>query len=318
MSELRWNPVTREWVIMATKRQKRPVMPSKGCPFDVGSEETPEDYDLLALPNRFPSLQLDAPEPESVDSFYKSAPGKGVCEVILYSSDHEGVLGEYPLDHMIRLVDLWKERYEAVGAEEAVDYVFIFENRGEEIGVTLQHPHGQLYGYPFIPPFIERRLEGAKVYHEEEKNCLFCDTIKHELVSEDRLIHINDGFIAFVPYWSKWSYEVNILSRRHIGSLSELRDYEKLLLAEALKTILQKYDRLFGFKLPFIMVLHQDPTDGGDYPYHHFAIEFYPPHRSEDKLKYLAGSETGAGAHINVTNPEEAAAELRGVMINDV
>lgn len=294
-------------------------MPSKRCPFDVGSEETPEAYDLLALPNRFPSLQLDAPEPEqNGDPFYKSAPGKGVCEVILYSSDHEGVLGEYPLDHMIRLVNLWKERYEAIGAQEAVDYVFIFENRGKEIGVTLQHPHGQLYGYPFIPPFIERRLEGAKAYHEEEGKCLFCETIRHELITEDRLVHINDGFIAFVPYWSKWSYEINILPRRHIGSLAEIKDYEKPLLAEAVKIILQKYDQLFGFKLPFIMVLHQDPTDGGDYPYHHFAIEFYPPHRSKDKLKYLAGSEAGAGAHINVTSPEDAAAELRGVMINDV
>jgi UDPglucose--hexose-1-phosphate uridylyltransferase len=291
-------------------------MPSKGCPFDPGSEEVPEDYDLLVLPNRFPSLQLDAPEVTSGDQFYKSAPGKGVCEVILYSSDHDGVLGEYPIDHLIKLVDLWKERYEAVGAEEAVDYVFIFENRGEEIGVTLQHPHGQLYGYPFIPPFVKTRLEGALEYHEKEGVCLFCDNIRREMELEDRLVHVNDGFIAFVPYWSKWSYEVNILPRRHMGSLAEIKDYEKPLLADALKTILQKYDRLFGFKLPFIMVLHQNPTDGGEYPFHHFAIEFYPPHRSRDKLKYLAGSETGAGAHINVTSPEDAAEELRGVMID--
>lgn len=317
MSELRWNPITREWVIMATKRQKRPVMPSSGCPFDPGSEEVPEDYDLLVLPNRFPSLQLDAPDVGSA-GFYKSASGKGVCEVILYSSDHEGVLADYPEDHLVRLIDIWKDRYEVVGAEDAVDYVFIFENRGKEIGVTLQHPHGQLYGYPFIPPFIERRLEGARTYYEEENDCLFCETIKHELESENRLVHINDGFIAFVPYWSKWSYEINILPRRHMGSLIEIKDYEKPLLAEILKTILQKYDKLFGFNLPFIMVLHQNPTDGGEYPHHHFAIEFYPPHRSMDKLKYLAGSETGAGAHINVTSPEDAAEELRGVMINDV
>lgn len=318
MSELRWNPITREWVIMATKRQKRPVMPSQECPFDPGSEEVPDEYDLLVLPNRFPSLQLDAPEVGDPLGFYKSAPGKGVCEVILYSSDHDGVLGDCSEDHIIQLIDIWKDRYEVVGSEEAVNYVFIFENRGKEIGVTLQHPHGQLYGYPFIPPFIERRLEGAKTYYEEENSCLFCDTINHELGSEDRLVHINDGFIAFVPYWSKWSYEINILPRRHMGSLAEIKDYEKPLLAEVLKTILQKYDRLFGFNLPFIMVLHQNPTDGGEYRYHHLAIEFYPPHRSKDKLKYLAGSETGAGAHINVTSPEEAAEELRGVMINDV
>jgi UDPglucose--hexose-1-phosphate uridylyltransferase len=301
---------------MATKRQKRPVLPIKGCPFDPGSEEVPDDYEILSLPNRFPSLQLDAPEVDT-DNFFKSAPGRGVCEVILYSSDHKGVLGEYSINHLIKLVDLWKERYEILGTEESVDYIFIFENRGEVIGVTLEHPHGQLYGYPFIPPFIERRLEGAKAYYKKEGKCLFCETLNLEIESKERLVHVNDEFIAFVPYWSKWSYEVSIMPRRHWGSLANIKDHEKPLLAEALKTILQKYDRLFGFKLPFIMVLHQDPTDGRNYPYHHFTIEFYPPHRSRDKLKYLAGSETGAGAHINVTSPEDAAEELRGVIIND-
>lgn len=302
---------------MATKRQKRPVMDNL-CPFDPGAPEVPSEYDLLVLPNRFPSLDLDAPEPETREGFYKVARGRGVCEVILYSSDHNGVLGEYPRSHLIKLIDLWRERYLFVGSDEAVDYVFIFENRGEEMGVTLSHPHGQLYGYPFIPPFIERRLWGAEKYYMETGGCVFCATLENELASEERLVYVNEGFTAFIPYWSKWSYEVNILPNRHFGSIAEIKDTEKPLLAEVLKTVLQKYDRLFGFKLPFIMVLHQDPTDGGKYPHHHFAIEFYPPHRSRDKLKYQGGSETGAGAHINVTRPEDAAEELRGVKINDV
>lgn len=182
MSELRWNPISEEWVIMATERQERPVFPKDRCPFDPGaSEEMPDGYDLLAIPNRFPSLRRVPPAPTmDGDVFFKVAPAQGVCEVVLYSGDHDTVLEDKPLYHIKKLIDLWQNRYIELGEELFVKYVFIFENRGKEIGVTISHPHGQIYAYPFIPPLIESRLKGSRKFHEEEGRCLFCEIIARE------------------------------------------------------------------------------------------------------------------------------------------
>lgn len=318
MSELRWNPITREWIIMATRRQERPVLPEGSCPFDPGaSEEAPEDYEVISIPNKFPSLRRDPPLIEAGDEFFRAAPAEGVCEVVLYSGDHDTVLEEEPLSHIKRVIDLWQDRYLELGREPFVKYVFIFENRGKVIGVTLEHPHGQIYAYPYIPPLIERRLEGSRRYFQEKGKCLFCDIIEREMAAEpSRIVIEDDHFICLVPFWAKWSYETNIYPKRHFTGLDEIEEEEKWALARTLKTVLLKYDNLFGFRLPFIMVIHQRPTDGAEgYKHCHLSVEFYPPHRSRDNLKYLGGSETGAGAHINVTSPEAAADELRRVGI---
>ena len=318
--ELRWNPITREWVIMVTERQGRPVFLEGFCPFDPGASEVPEDYEVLSIPNRFPSLRRDAPDGAKADNFFKTAPAAGACEVVLYSGNHETSLGDEPVSHIKKVVDLWQQRYLDLSREPHVRYVFIFENRGREIGVTLDHPHGQIYAYPFIPPFIERRLEGARRYHLDTGRCLFCDIIEKERkASPSRIILENDHFIALVPFWAKWSYEVNIYPRRHLGGLDEIGEGEKWGLVKALKKVLLKYDGLYGFRLPFVMAIHQRPTGGtGGCYYCHMSVEFYPPHRSRDRLKYLGGSEMGAGAHINVTSPEEAADQLRRVQAPDI
>lgn len=319
MSELRWSPITREWVIMAAERQRRPVLPEGFCPFDPGaSEEIPEEYDSIAIPNKFPSLRRSPPPVvEGRDGFFRSAPARGVCEVVLYSGSHDTVLEGEPVPHIKGVVDLWQERYIELGNEPFVRYVFVFENRGKEIGVTLQHPHGQIYAYPFIPPFIERRLQSSRAFYHDNGRCLFCETIAREKAAEpSRIVAENDHFLAIVPFWARWSYEVNIYPKRHFTGLDDIEEAEKWGLARMLKTVLLKYDGLFGFRLPFIMVVHQRPTDGEEsYEHCHMSIEFYPPHRSRNQLKYLAGSETGAGAHINVTIPEAAADKLRGVAI---
>lgn len=321
MSELRWNPISEEWVIMAMERQERPFLPKNHCPFDPGaSPEIPREYELLVIPNKFPSLRRDPPV-RSIggDDFFKVAPAKGVCEVVLYSGKHDAVLEDEPVSHIKKVIDLWQNRYIELGREPFVKYVFIFENRGEAIGVTIHHPHGQIYAYPYIPLLIERRLEGSKRFFQETGECLFCETVERErAASPSRIVVEDEHFLALIPFWAKWSYEINIYPKRHIRGLDEMGEAEKRSLAGMLKTILLKYDGLFGFILPFIMVLHQRPTDGAEsYEYYHFSIEFYPPHRTKDKLKYLAGSETGAGAHINVTSPEAAAEALRGVKIDD-
>lgn len=310
--ELRWDPLLRTWVMMASRRQERPLLPEGQCPFCPGSGRVPDDYEILAYDNDFPALVLDPPRPDVAgDDLLPVRPSFGKCEVTLYSPDHQVTLPELPPDHVVRLVEHWEERYRELGDIPGIDYVFIFENRGEAVGVTIHHPHGQIYAYPFIPLRVQAELASSRDHFEESGSCLLCDLLAREKLEKSRLVYAGGGFTAFVPSWAQYGYDVIIASDRHLGSLSEMEDVEMRGLALALRGVAGGYDGLFGFTFPYMMCMHQDPTDGGEYPYYHFHIEFYPPMRDRDKLKYSASSETGAWAHINTTVPEEKAAELR-------
>lgn len=321
MSELRWNPVLGEWVVTATHRQDRTYHPPDGfcplCPTRQGAfptEVPAEDYEIVVFENKYPSFR-PAPDGPAVDGddLYQVRPSQGVCEVVLYSSDHKGSLGGLAVVDIARLVDVWADRYAELGRLEYIDYVLIFENRGEAIGVTLDHPHGQIYAFPYVPPRPARELENAADYWRGTGRCLFCDILKKEVADGRRLVAENDGFVAFVPFFARYPYEVHLLPRQHATSMLEFSEDQRWNLARMLKVVLQKYDRLFGFPLPYTMVMHQAPTDGQEYGYYHFHIEFCPPNRTATKLKYLAGCETGAGTFINDTLPEEKAAELRAI-----
>ena len=312
MAELRWNPLLRTWVMIASHRQARPNLDPDYCPFCPGSGKVPEEFDVYAYPNDFPSLSLDPPEPDIPgDDLVPVRPAFGRCEVTLYSPKHDITLPELPLDHICKLVDHWEQRYREIGSIAGIEYVFIFENRGRAVGVTMLHPHGQIYGYSWIPLKVKTELDSAREHMDERGTCLFCDLLAHELADGGRVVYSRDGFTAFVPPWADYPYEVHVLSDRHTGSLSSMTAGERRGLALALKCVTGGYDSLFGFPFPYMMCMHQDPTDGGDYPHYHFHIEFYPPLRSRDVLKYNAGSETGAWAAANVTRPEEKALELR-------
>jgi UDPglucose--hexose-1-phosphate uridylyltransferase len=296
MNELRWNPILDEWVIVASHRASRPNLPEE-CPFCPGAQEIPEKFDVLALPNRYPSLSQD------------SHGARGFCEVVIYSPEHNASLRKMSAGHVVKLIDLWRSRYEALGKHDFVKYVFIFENRGEKIGVTLSHPHGQIYAFPFIPPIIERELLSARKYMNKNKKCLFCDILK----KEKGIVFENAGFVSIVPSFARWSFEVHTYSKRHLGSLGDLKDGEKRNLAESLKEILRKYDKLFDSEMPYMMVLHQIPTDGKKYPHYHFHIEFYPLYRDRNKTQYRASVESGAGTFTNPSLPEESARRLREI-----
>jgi UDPglucose--hexose-1-phosphate uridylyltransferase len=233
--------------------------------------------------------------------------------VVLYSDDHYGTLAGMSERRIRNLIEVWADRYAELGAVDFVEYVFIFENKGEAIGVTLHHPHGQIYGYPFIPPRPKRELEAATEYRSEnEHRCLHCDLLSQEHEDGRRLVVKGERFTAFVPFYAHFPYETHVYARRCAPSLADLSGEERWDLARVLKRLLVGYDRLFGFSLPYMMVMHQAPTDGGDYEgVAHFHIEFYPPNRTADKLKYLAGSETGAGAYVMDAMPEQTAARLR-------
>ncbi len=313
MTELRWNPTVREWVSTASHRQHRPLMRADWCPFCPGSGRVPEDYDVHIYPNDFPALSIPAPELAiEGDDFYRVERSHGRCDVVLYHPDHNTSLPQLSLDHLTRLVRLWRTRFVELKATPGIRYVLIFENKGAVIGVTMPHPHGQIYAFPFVPPRLRRELDSARAHRRARGRCLFCDILRKERRQGERLVAENDTFTAFIPFYARWPYEVHIYSRRHLGTIDQFRKAEEQGLAEILKWVTLKYDNLFEMSFPYMMLLHQAPTRGR-FPHFHFHVEFYPPHRSKDKLKYLASVETGAGSFLNDSLAEEKAAELRAV-----
>lgn len=321
MSELRWNPQLREWVMTATHRQERTFLPPPDfCPLcPAGRSAAPteierDDYEIVVFENRFPSLRRDPPPPAVEGSpLTPVRPSVGACEVVVYTPVHNATATDLSLHRLEQLVAVWARRTLELGARPEIAYVFAFENKGESIGVTLHHPHGQIYAYPFIPPLLEREVAAAREHSAEAALCLWCELFEQEKNDGRRIVAETERWLAGVPFFARWPYEIHLTPRRHVGWLHELDDAELAELARLLKTVLLKYDRLFGFSLPYIMAIHQRPTDGGEHEGYHLHFEFYPPNRTENKLKYLAGSEAGAGAFINDTLPEETAGRLRAL-----
>jgi UDPglucose--hexose-1-phosphate uridylyltransferase len=288
-------------------------MPEDWCPFCPGSGRVPDNYDCYIYPNDFAAFSIPPPQPAiQGDDFYRVAPSRGKCDVVLYSPDHNTSLPQLSLDHIVKLVRLWRKRFNELRAMPGIRYVLIFENKGAVIGVTMPHPHGQIYAFPFIPPRIKKELEAARAHQRAKRRCLFCDILKKERRDGRRIVAENETFTAFIPFYARWPYEVHIFSRRHLGTLDQLLASEERGLAEILKWVTLKYDNLFQMSFPYMMLLRQAPTKG-KYPHFHFHIEFYPPHRSKEKLKYLASVETGAGTFLNDSLAEEKAEELRNV-----
>jgi len=301
VSELRWNPLLEEWVTVAPWRQDRTYHPDADscplCPSRPGRLETEipaSDYHIAVFENRFPAYAGD----------------QGRCEVVCYTPVHDSSLGEQSVEHIEDLIEVWRDRTIELGRLPNVRYVFVFENRGEVIGVTLSHPHGQIYAYPFVPPLIQRELAAQARHKRKTGRCLYCDVIQGE--NGERTVVRDERWIAFVPAFARWPYEVHLAPTLHRGDLADLDAQDDESLARTLKTLLQKFDRLFDGPLPYVMAMHQRPPGRGGRQ-HHLHIEFYPPNRSHDKLKYLAGSELGAGAFILDARAEDSAAELRNL-----
>ena len=311
--ELRWDPILRQWIIVSGKRGERPLLPEGFCPFCPGSEEMPKtDWTVLSLPNRFPALRPDPPPPDAeYDGLYRCRPSKGVCEIIIYTPRHDTTLAKLSIENIKAVVDLWCQRFKDLGDREYVKYVFIFENKGRIIGVTLDHPHGQLYAFPFVPPLIRTELASSRSYWKRTGDCLFCRVIAKEKDDGLRVVCENEGFICFLPFFAHWPYGVHIYPKRHVEAITDLTEDEKGMFASILKKVLKKFDNLLDMSFPYMMVLHQRPTDGKAYPHYHFHVEFYPPYREKNKIKYFASVETGAGTVTFDYTPEMKAKELR-------
>jgi UDPglucose--hexose-1-phosphate uridylyltransferase len=303
VSELRYEELRGEEVVYAIHRQDRTFLPSRDhcplCPTVPGGPQTEipfAAFEIAVFDNRFPAFE--APE--------------GAAEVVVYSDDHDASLGTLAPARVEDLMWVWRHRYAELGARADVDYVYIFENRGVEVGVTLHHPHGQIYGYPFLPPVP--RLELAA--DDRLGGCAPCALLANELADGRRVLYENDGVVVYVPYAARWAYEAHVVMREHRASLLDCRPEELRMLADALQTLVRGYDALFERPFPYVMAVHQAPTAAReDTPpaaeHGHLHVEFYPPLRTAEKLKYLAGSEQGAGTFISDTLPEESAAKLR-------
>lgn len=316
MAELRWHPLIQDWIMIASHRQNRPQMPKDWCPFCPGSGNVPENYDVYKYDNDFPALSQNPPQPDDVETrIYKTRPAYGKCEVILYSPNHTITLPELPAEHIKKLVDLWTERFIEISADENIKYVFIFENRGEAVGVTMPHPHGQIYGYSVVPKKIQIEVDSCKKHFKETSRCLICDMIEDEKQFGKRVITENEDFTVILPFFTEYPYGVYIISKNHKQNLAQFNEREKENLALILKDTTGMLDSLFDMKFPYMMCMHQNPVNGEDTSdYYHFHIEFFPPMRAADKIKFNASSETGVWAHCNPTAPEEKAEELRAAL----
>ena len=323
MAELRWNPMIDDWTMIASHRQNRPQMPKDFCPFCPKFGKVP-DYDVYAYDNDFPALSqnppaMDYPVTEAGKALYKVAPSYGKCEVILYSPDHYGSLCELSREHIVKLVNLWIERFNAMAADEKIKYIYPFENRGDKCGTTMPHPHGQMYGFSVIPKKTELLLHSSKKFMEENGKCLFCAMVEEEQAFGKRVVYENENFIAYMPFFADYAYGVYIAAKKHVARINELDEAGRADLADIIKTVLGAYDSLFDYKFPYMMTMHNAPVNSedtfpGNSEYSHFHIELYPPMRSADKQQFMASSETGVWAHCNPTAPEAIAEELRAAV----
>ncbi len=275
MSELRWHPLLRQWVVISAHRQDRPQMPQGWCPFCPGSGRVPEAYDVHLYPNDFPAFE-------------------GTCDVVLYSSRHDLLPSQLSVSQWEKVIALWTCRTAELMADPHVKHVMVFENQGEPVGVTMPHPHGQIYGFPFVPLRVERENESGP--------CAHCKVVEDELLDGRRILSKNDDFALFVPFFARFPFETHISARRHVASLTALSEAESKSLAAAISLIRKKYDALFGAPMPLMMVVHQES---------HFYVEFLPLQRGAHKLKYLAAVETASWTYLNDVVPEEAAIRLR-------
>ena len=270
-------------------------------------------YDVAVFDNRFPSMTLAAHNPPA--SIVETLPADGACEVVVFTQDPQATIGSLELDHLELLFQVWSDRTRVIGENPHIQYVLPFENKGVEMGVTLQHPHGQIYAYPFVPPVPARMLERQQAYYQENSQGLLQDLIQKEIEDKQRIIYQDEQAIAFIPACARYPYEVWLAPIQPAATFMDLTPEQRAGLAKALKTVTLKYDGLWNRPFPYLMAWFQAPTDGQPHPEAHLHAEFYPPYRTKDRLKYLAGTELAAGMFANDALPEEKAKDLQAVAI---
>ncbi len=320
VAEMRLDTLTGDWISVAAARNGRAFLPPVHlCPLCPTSEanlsEVPDQFDVAVFENKSPSFgpTLAAVDDENFGvvehlKLGSTLPSIGRCEVVVFSSEHEGSLSKLPVSRVRTLIDAWADRTEALQELPGVRQVFPFENRGQEIGVTLHHPHGQIYAYPFVTPRTKKLLDSI----EEFGNDLFQKTLEFEQTSE-RVLIIGEHFTAYVPFAARWPIEIHLLPHRHVQHFGQLTNDEREELADIYSKLLGALDRIYETPTPYISAWHQAPqVSGGEHV--RLQLQITSPRRGADKLKYLAGSEAAMGAFISDITPETAAEMIRGAL----
>ena len=330
--EERWHPLREEWVIVAAHRQDRPwsgetvngpqqsaAIPEYTedcylCPGNarVSGRRNEQYSGIFVFDNDHPCVGEDAPgELKPPTGIYRNRPAKGLARVLCYTPKHNLTLAEMEIPEIENLIGAWRDQYLELGARSEVRHVLIFENKGEVVGVSNPHPHCQIYATNFVFKFVENEARIGSKHYQETGRVLFQDILKAEQDDGRRIIYENASAVAFMPYFARYAYECYVAPKATHGSLSGLSKSEVHDLARALKVLLVRYDNLWRSSFPYVMTLHQAPTDGADHSGFHFHIEFHPPLRKPGLLKYLAGPEIGGGNFLSDTLPEDKAEELR-------
>ena len=330
--EQRWHPLREEWVVVAAHRQDRPwqgeraAAPTTGVPaYDercyfcpgnvrVSGARNPDYRSVFVFDNDHPCVGPDAPRQiEPPPGLYRNLPATGLSRVVCYTPRHDTTLAELPALDIAAVLATWREQYLELGARPEIRNVLIIENKGDVVGVSNPHPHGQIYATNFVFKTIETEAEVSGRYYRERGRVLFQDIVRTELEDRRRILFDSSSSVAFLPYFARYAYECYVAPKEAHASLATMSAGELRDLALALKSLLVRYDNLWRMSFPYVLALHQAPTDGADYSGFHFHIECHPPLRKPHLLKYLAGPEIGGGNFLSDTRPEDKAAELLAV-----
>ncbi len=322
-SELRYDPLLDEWVAIATHRQTRTFLPAANdCPLcpstpERSTEIPAYDYDVVVFENRFPSFTDEQPEEPLVapTPLTPVRPATGRCEVVCFTPDHDASFAALSAERVHTVLAALADRTTELLALPGIEQVFCFENRGEEIGVTLHHPHGQIYGYPYVAPRTRAMLSAARRYADTHGGVLGADVLAAEQAARVRVVTGNAHWTAYVPAAARWPFEVHVVPHRHALTLPDLSDAEVAAFAPVYLEVLRRFDGLFGTPMPYISGWHQAPAGHPDRELAYLHLQLTSPRRAAGKLKYLAGSEAAMGAFVNDVRPEVAAQMLRDVKL---
>lgn len=327
----RYNQLSGDWVLVSPHRTKRPWQGAQEnaggeqkpsydpncylCPGNTraGGKQTPKYEDTFVFINDFSALLPDIEGEEYAKGLLHAKSERGICKVICFSPRHDLTLNRMESVKIERVVQTWQQEYQSLSDEPFINYVQIFENRGQAMGCSNPHPHGQIWSNESIPQIPMKESLMQQSHRDRHHSCLLCDYLKQELDLKERLVAENSSFLALVPWWAVWPYEVLLLPKAHRRSLTELNDTERRDLASIMKEIGNRYDNLFRCNFPYSMGVHQAPTDGKLYPEWHLHFHYYPPLlRSASVKKFMVGYEMMANPQRDIT-AERSAQELRNL-----